>query len=63
MRVTGIPAQVRLSYEIAGLAAQQKQHMSMLEELLGSATWPLSEVVSEEIKAQLVEESADLRRI
>ena len=54
MRATGIPAQVRLSYEIAGIAAQQRKQMELLRELLGTGNRPLSQIISEEIKAKIV---------
>jgi len=61
MRATGIPAQVRLGYEIAGIAEQQQRQMELLKELLGNGSRPLSDVVSEEIKAHLQEDSASIR--
>jgi len=61
MRATGIPAQVRLSYEIAGIAAQQRKQMDLLQELLGTGNRPLSQIISEEVKAKIVEDGASLR--
>jgi hypothetical protein len=61
MRATGIPTQVRLSYEIAGIAAQQRKQMDLLQELLGTGNRPLSQIISEEVKAKIVEDGASLR--